>query len=503
VEYRYATGQSPSITCPPGFLMSSCVFWSMWTEYMPDTAKALVDSVGSVKVVSGQCAVPNCADTAETWCKLTAVCSKLTGDDYLKEACPSCDSVGCADGFECSMGTNNLPVCNEKIVDVSGCADPDICGSGTCIEVDITNYMCSCPSGYLYDGTTCTDINECSDEPCGGNGDCVNTEGGYSCDCLAGFTQSQGTCVDIDECLKNPCSATERCSNIDGSYICDCLETFYREGTECVCATGFELAGGACVDVNECLNKKLCTGLNQVCANSVGGYSCPCKTGYETSEAGVCTKYLVGDCGIKAKKAAVSSMAGNNVKVELKGKMKPAFHRIKWYKDGALADFSDAVDGKEPFKGFTLYDFQAEDAGLYMAEIYYNKPGLERKCKVEITVSMIEGSAVLDIANRNALAKNVKAGPKKSLVISCSVKLTNIKLANVKDPNNVDWYKVVAGEDDEKIEESEDGRITINKKKGTYRLFFKSTLVSDSGSYRCKFSQGNVEAATDVAISIV
>ena len=29
------------------------------------------------------------------------------------------------------------------------------CGSGACVEVDVTDYMCSCPAGYMYDGTTC------------------------------------------------------------------------------------------------------------------------------------------------------------------------------------------------------------------------------------------------------------------------------------------------------------------------------------------------------------
>ena len=60
------------------------------------------------------------------------------------------------------------------------------------------------------------DIDECNDEPCAGNGDCVNSGGGYACLCMDGFTESQGTCVDVDECLNNPCIANERCSNIDG-----------------------------------------------------------------------------------------------------------------------------------------------------------------------------------------------------------------------------------------------------------------------------------------------
>ena len=39
------------------------------------------------------------------------------------------------------------------------------------------------------------------------------------------------------------------------------------------------------------------------------------------------------------------SFLGATVKVQLLGKIKPAFYVIKWFKDGAAVDFSDAVDG--------------------------------------------------------------------------------------------------------------------------------------------------------------
>ena len=30
--YRYDTNPSPSVECPKGYYMESCVFWSRWTE---------------------------------------------------------------------------------------------------------------------------------------------------------------------------------------------------------------------------------------------------------------------------------------------------------------------------------------------------------------------------------------------------------------------------------------------------------------------------------------
>eukprot|EP00116_Pleurobrachia_bachei_P000230 sb/3460492/ len=217
-EYRINSSQSPSIQCPGGYIMSSCSFHSPWT------------SSSHLGLRLPHCAIENCmAGDSDYWCKLTAICTKLTGwDNYMRSACPSCDDVRCDDGFECTLGTDNsLPQCTEV---VPGGCDVDNCGRGECIE-NGTQYTCSCESGFSFNGETCEDIDECAQSPCG-NGECENVEGSYECDCMDGYTVGQGTCVDINECLdESTCGELERCSNVEGSYICDCLQAFYRDGT--------------------------------------------------------------------------------------------------------------------------------------------------------------------------------------------------------------------------------------------------------------------------------
>ena len=49
--------------------------------------------------------------------------------------------------------------------------------AGECVE-DGSDYECLCDEGYAFDGTTCADVDECAEEPCG-NGECTNTDGSY------------------------------------------------------------------------------------------------------------------------------------------------------------------------------------------------------------------------------------------------------------------------------------------------------------------------------------
>lgn len=51
-----------------------------------------------------------------------------------------------------------------------------------------TGYTCgACPSGYSGDGTTCIDVDDCADAPCGDNGACIDTgTNTYACNCADG-----------------------------------------------------------------------------------------------------------------------------------------------------------------------------------------------------------------------------------------------------------------------------------------------------------------------------
>ena len=85
------------------------------------------------------------------------------------------------------------------------------------------------------------------------------------------------------------------------------------------------------------------------------------------------------------------------------------------------------------------------------------------KCSVSLTISLKEGSATIDIENREMFASTQKVG--KALIIICDVQLTNVDLEKPSDPNNVDWYKVnQENGEDTKIVDTD--TVKINKLKG-------------------------------------
>uniref|UniRef100_A0A3B4BZ25 Latent transforming growth factor beta binding protein 2 n=1 Tax=Pygocentrus nattereri TaxID=42514 RepID=A0A3B4BZ25_PYGNA len=199
--------------------------------------------------------------------------------------------------------------------DIDKCSlTPTICGPGQCVSVQ-TGYTCYCDPGYKLNGlqTTCIDVNECEDDPCGGKGHCVNTYGSYTCQCFSGFsllmTQNKKTCQDVNECaIPNKCP-NGRCINTEGSFTCECKSGFTQNwrgqcedvdecrspsvcpGGICVntqgsfqcqaCGPGFRPAGGRCVDINECQTAGACA--NGRCVNTEGSFICTCNHGYQTT----------------------------------------------------------------------------------------------------------------------------------------------------------------------------------------------------------------------------
>ncbi|KAL6257929.1 hypothetical protein P5V15_011528 [Pogonomyrmex californicus] len=236
-------------------------------------------------------------------------CANKEGSFECLTRLPSCPT-----GYQYSLGTRRCEDIDECLLGEYNC---DAKFSERCVNLPGT-YRCerpppprqrqrpACPSGYRYHShlRRCTDIDECAEglDTCGDE-ICYNQPGGYSCSrppvpvsrgptttaipapvnqkCVAGtrFVRNRG-CVDINECreLVDVCSSNEECVNTMGSYTCTCKTGFRRDNLT-----------QACVDINECqLQENDCLA-TQRCDNTIGSYTCtrflPCGTGYTLNAA--------------------------------------------------------------------------------------------------------------------------------------------------------------------------------------------------------------------------
>ncbi len=142
----------------------------------------------------------------------------------------------------------------------------------TCKDDGTLTPPCTCQGGWLGDGKTCLDIDECSASPCAADAKCVNSPGSFSCSCLAGFTGNGFACSDVDECANQTanCAAMATCQNTPGSFTC-------------TCKPGYAGNGQQCADVDECATKTDNCDVNATCSNTVGSFQCACNAGWAGS----------------------------------------------------------------------------------------------------------------------------------------------------------------------------------------------------------------------------
>lgn len=159
------------------------------------------------------------------------------------------------------------------------------CGSaGECVNTP-GSYKCKCPKGYTQNPLTglCEDINECAFANACQKGICTNTEGSYLCMCRLGYTLVGGACVDLNECVEDPnrCGKPTEgvCVNLEGKFECRCNPGYRNAG---------ELRSSHCVEINECVEKNVTAPPNAECVDAINGYTFRCKTGYRKDDMEVC-----------------------------------------------------------------------------------------------------------------------------------------------------------------------------------------------------------------------
>ncbi|KRY15577.1 Fibulin-1 [Trichinella patagoniensis] len=151
---------------------------------------------------------------------------------------------------------------------------------------------CSCRAGYMLnaDGRTCSDVNECEENPppCDVVSQiCENTIGSFRCSCMNGFAWNETTnlCVDIDECLlfRDNCIAGQRCINTIGSWRCirtmSCGTGYYLDSESDSCVGEILLQFSKSVqwpvsDIDECALGTHNCGPGFTCRNTHGSFRC-------------------------------------------------------------------------------------------------------------------------------------------------------------------------------------------------------------------------------------
>ncbi|MEM6957239.1 MAG: DUF4215 domain-containing protein, partial [Myxococcota bacterium] len=244
----------------------------------------------------------NCADDDE--CRADAnLCLAVNGTRPIAGSgrctnTPGSYTCRCSTGFELVTDRSG----NEGCADTNECLMRNICGVGGvggsadspgCVNT-AGSYTCNCAEGYVFEGGTCVDVDECADEPCG-RGTCSQEfpPPGYSCLCDEGYRFDGTTCVDIDECAEgiDNCSDAAECTNVVNPALGE-------RGFTCTCNLGptglpaytTDDDGVTCSNINECPSVAAgdggqgtarCAEEGSECTDLEGSFSCACAPGYD------------------------------------------------------------------------------------------------------------------------------------------------------------------------------------------------------------------------------
>lgn len=206
---------------------------------------------------------------------------------------------------------SNEPI--EVEVEAIDCTNEVTCGQNAACQPFDDGSRCQCDAGFSGDGTTCNDVDECTNQTddCVTLATCSNEDGGFVCPCDAGYQgdgrESGNGCTNVDECDlgTDDCVSAAQCSDTDGDYDCNCPPSTHGDG---------RTSGSGCADDNECtLGTDDCVSL-ATCIDASGGYSCECDPGYTgdgTASGDGCTD--VNECSAGTDDCLSSANCHNDV----------------------------------------------------------------------------------------------------------------------------------------------------------------------------------------------
>ncbi|CAF3727659.1 unnamed protein product [Rotaria sordida] len=245
---------------------------------------------------NAQC-IPSTMNCSSTTCSISCICLNGTTGLYCEQNDTSCSTISCLNGGICLINEEtNISYCQcppnttgnrcETIQTV--CTNTTCSNHGICfIDTRSNNYTAHCLCSQGYTGQYCQisllSISNCSKEPCGYDGTCIQTSiSSYYCICSNGLTGQSCESSVLTSCTNSPCRHLSTCQQIENTN---------PPNYKCICPN--YLTGDRCQYTNTC-QKQPC--LNQGSCIVLGpqnNFMCLCSPGYGHYD---CSIYLGLSC---------------------------------------------------------------------------------------------------------------------------------------------------------------------------------------------------------------
>jgi len=278
----------PIVAAPAPRCNQICIQGSCNTICICDTGWSVLKSGGVTTCVN----VNECTATP-------TICSSIANSTCSDS--PGAYSCLCNSGYS-QVDTAGVQTC----VDTDGCAASPCFAGVVCEDILApgTGRNCgACPTGYVGNGITCTDRNDCTTTSCyGGLSACHDNAApttGFTCDaCPTGYTGTgigAGGCTDRNDCTETSCfgglSACHDNAAPATGFTCDaCPEGYTGNGVSCTNKNECEMESCQILTDSEDNEYESCTtvssnicGNNSQCTDLTPLYRCSCNSGYSSA----------------------------------------------------------------------------------------------------------------------------------------------------------------------------------------------------------------------------